>query len=245
MFRGRRPAPPPTGPQDLVAVPRSPLVTRRNVLRAVALLTGGVAWGIAVRFTDSLPVDSGLLSFALKAGVGFGFVLAAAIAIAFRGHEIERVAIAVGLAIAGAAFGLAIGPTVPPAITVSGSFTFVPATPAGLPESRDELECEWANGRTKVGEVRTPPLAGFTTPYRLTVDFLRDTITLANGAGSSLVAIGADAFVPPPDAPPLGQGDSSGILDLDLLQVGYDLTADDPNEVIGRFTWECPTPPPG
>jgi hypothetical protein len=106
------------------------------------------------------------------------------------------------------------------------------------------LECEWANGHWKIGALRTiTPIEGLPTPHQLTIDFLRKTMSLADDEGSNLVAVGNEAFVSPPDAPPRGEGDRSGTLDLFLLQVGIESTGDDPNEVEARFSWECPGPP--
>jgi hypothetical protein len=247
MFRRPPPSPPPgpLGLEDLEEAPRPPLLSRRNLARASALFVGGIAWGAAVRFADSLPVDAGFIAFVLKVGVGFVFVLAIAIVLLFRGFEVDRVALATFFAIAGATIGLAIGPTVAAPVTVTGSFSFVPSVPAGRPASDGEVECEWASGHWKVGTLRTAPLDGFVPPPRLTIDFLRKTMSLADGDGSTLVAVGNDAFTSPPDAPPRGEGDRSGVLDLLLLQVDPESTTQDPNEVQARFTWDCPGPPPG
>jgi len=80
-------------------------------------------------------------------------------------------------------------------------------------------------------------------PPRLQLDFLRKTMSLSDDDGSTLVAVGNDAFVSPPDAPPRGEGDRSGVLDLFLLQVDLESTPEDPLEVQARFTWDCPGPP--
>ncbi len=245
MFRRPPPPPPPLGLADLELAPRPPLLARRNVARAIVLLVGGVAWGAAVRFADSLPIDAGFLAFALKVGVGFAFVLAIVLALLFHGFEVDRVAIAALCAVGGATIGLAIGPTVPPPVTVTGRFTFAPTLPAGTPASSGALACEWAAGRWKIGALRTGTLDGFATPHRLVLDFLSRTMSLADGEGSNLVAVGNAAFAPPADAPARGAGDRSGALDLLLLQVSVDSTPSDPNEVRGRFTWDCPGPPPG
>lgn len=248
MFRrSRLPPPPPTplGIEDFEPQPRPPLVTRRNILLALGLVAGGAAWGAAVHFADSLPVDMGFLAFALKVGIGAGFLIALILILLFRGFEVDRVAMIAALAIGGAWIGLNVGPAVAPPVTVSGTFTFAPTVPAGSPPSEGELECEWAAGRWKIGTLRTPPLDGLPTPHALTLDFLRRTVSLADDDGSTLLAVGNGAFVPPPDAPPRGDGDASGTLDLVLLQVDLDSTPDDPNEVQGRFTWDCPAPPEG
>jgi hypothetical protein len=239
------PAPSPLGIEDLEATPRSPLVTRANLLRALLIFAGGLAWGAAVRFADSLPVDMGFLAFILKVGIGAGFVIALILILLFRGFEVDRVAIIAVLAFGGAWVGLTFGPTVAPAVTVTGTFSFAPTVPAGTPTSVGELACEWAAGRWKIAELRTPPLDGFPSPHTLTLDFLRRTISLTDGDGSTLLAVGNGAFTSPPDAPPQGTGDSSGTLDLLLLQVSPDSTPPDPNEVQARFTWDCPAPPPG
>jgi hypothetical protein len=154
------------------------------------------------------------------------------------------VALIAVLALAGATIGLNVGPTIVPAATVTGTFTFAPSVPAGTVTTAGALECEWANGHWKIGALRTiTPIAGLPTPHQLTIDSLRKTMSLADDKGSNLVAVGNEAFVSPPDAPPRGEGDRSGTLDLFLLQVGIESTADDPNEVQARFSWECPGPP--
>jgi hypothetical protein len=247
MFRRPPPSPPPgpLGLEDLEHQPRPPLISRRTLARAAALFIGGIAWGAAVHFADSLPVDTGFIAFVLKVGVGFVFVISLVLALLFRGFEVDRVALAALCAIGGATIGLTIGPAVAPSVTVAGVFSLAPSVPAGMPTTDGELECEWAAGRWKIGTLRTPVLDGFPTPNRLTIDFLRRTMSLADGEGSSLVALGNDAFVSPPDAPPRGAGDRSGALDLDLLQVSFDASPEDPNEVRARFTWDCPGPPQG
>ena len=95
------------------------------------------------------------------------------------------------------------------------------------------------------GPAHDPPIEGLPTPHQLTIDFLRKTMSLADDEGSTLVAVGNEAFVSPADAPPRGEGDRSGTLDLFLLQVGIESTPDDPNEVQARFSWDCPGAPPG
>ena len=246
MFRRPKlPPPAPLGLDDLEAQPRPPLVTRENAMRAVALVLGGLAWGAAVRFADSLPIDLGFIAFALKVGVGLGFVLSLVLLLIFRGFEVDRVALVAACAIGGATIGLSFGPTVAAPVTVAGTFAFVPTVPPGTPSSAGAADCEWASGHWKIGALRTAPLAGLPTPHRLTLDFLRKTMSLADGDGSNLVAVGNAAFANPPDAPARGDGDRSGTLDLLLLQVGLESTPGDPNEVQGRLTWDCPGPPPG
>lgn len=246
MFRRPRPSPPaPLGLDDLEDAPRPPLISRRNLLWAVGLVLAGIAWGAAVRFADSLPIDMGFFAFVLKIGVGFAFVIGLVIRLLFRGFEVDRVALVALLAVGSASIGLNAGPTVVPAATVAGTFTFAPSVPAGAPATAGALECEWASGRWKVGALSTiTPIEGLPTPHRLTLDFLRKTMSLADEEGSSLVAVGNGAFASPADAPPRGEGDRSGTLDLFLLQVGIESTADDSNEVRARFSWECPGPPP-
>jgi hypothetical protein len=161
----------------------------------------------------------------------------------FRGFEVDRVMIGAFAAILGAVIGLNVGPTVAPPVEVTGTYSFAPTAPAGMPPSAGPAACEWAAGRWKVGAIRAGPLEGLATPHRLDIDFLRKTITLADGEGSTLLAVGNAAFEPPPDAPPRGPGDRSGTLDLQLLQVDGASTPDDPNEVSGRFSWECAGPP--
>lgn len=248
MFRRPKLPPPPPTPlatEDLEPRPRAPLVTRRNILLGILLVVGGFAWGAAVHLADSLPVDMGFLAFVLKVGVGAGFLVVLLLILLFRGFEVDRVAIIAVLALGGAWVGLNAGPAVAPPVTVTGTFTFVPTVPAGTPTSEGDLECEWAAGRWKIGTLRTPPLDGLPTPHVLTLDFLRRTIGLADDAGSTLLAVGNGAFTSPPDAPPRGEGDASGTLDLLLLQVNPDSTPEDPNEVQARFTWDCPAPPEG
>ncbi|HSW42919.1 MAG TPA: hypothetical protein VLM76_10460 [Patescibacteria group bacterium] len=247
MFR-RRPAPPPPvplGPDDLEERPRPPLVTRRNMFRALGLVLAGVAWGAAARFAASLPIDMGFLAFVLEVGLGVIFVIGLVLRLLFRGFEVDRVALIALLTLGGVSIGHAIGPTVVPAATVVGTFTFAPSAPAAGPVTRGALECEWAAGRWKVGALSTvTPIESLPTPHHLTIDLLRRTMTLADEERSNLVAVGHGAFVAPADAPPPGEGDRSGALDLLLLQVGIESTPDDPIEVRARFSWECPGPPP-
>jgi hypothetical protein len=91
--------------------------------------------------------------------------------------------------------------------------------------------------------LRTEPLDGLPTPHAFTVDFMRRTIRLADDDGSTLLAVGDDEFVPPAGAPPPGDGDRTGSLDVHVLQGDFASTPHDPNEVAGRLTWECPGPP--
>jgi hypothetical protein len=246
MFRRRPPTPPPAplGLDDLEERPRRPLLSRHNLLWGVGIFAAGIAWGAAVAFAESLPIDLGFIAFVLKVVVGFIFVIGLVLRLLFRGFEVGRVALIALLALGGATIGLSIGPTIVPAATVTGTFTFAPTVPAGTVETAGALECEWANGRWKIGALRTiTPIEGLPTPHQLTIDFLRRTMSLADETGSNLMAVGNDAFVPPPDAPARGEGDRSGTLDLFLLQVGIESTADDPNEVQARFSWVCPGPP--
>jgi hypothetical protein len=245
MFRRPRLPPPPIKPlepADLEDRPRPALVSRRNILRAALLIAGGAAWGAAVRFANSLPADMAFLAFVLEVGVGVGFVVALLLLLLLRGFEVDRVALVAVLALGGAWLGFSVGPTVAPPVTVSGTFVFEPSYPA-ISETRGEVVCEWAAGRWRIGALRTEPLAGFATPHSLAVNFLGRTIALADGAGSNLIAVGHGAFVQPPDAPPRGQGDASGVLDILVLQVDPASTPVDPLEVRGRFSWECPGPP--
>jgi hypothetical protein len=246
MFRRPPAAPPPAplGVDDLEVQPRRPLVSRHNLLWGLGIFAAGFAWGMAVAFADSLPIDLGFIAFVLKVGVGFVFVIGLVLRLLFRGFEVDRVALIAVLALGGAAIGLNVGPTVVPATTVTGTFTFAPSVPAETVTTAGALECEWASGHWKIGALRTiTPIEGLPTPHQLTIDFLRRTVSLADDQGSNLAAVGNEAFVSPPDAPPRGAGDRSGALDLFLLQVGIESTADDPNEVRARFSWECPGPP--
>jgi hypothetical protein len=249
MFRRSRaafPPPAPLGLDDLDEAPRPPLMSRRNLLWAVALVAAGIAWGAAVRFADSLPIDLSFIALVLKVAVGVAFVIGLVVRLLLRGFEVDRVALIALLALGGAAIGLSMGPTVVPSATVAGTFLFGPSVPAGTPPTAGTLECEWARGRWRIGELHTvTPIEGLPAPHRLTIDFLRRTMSLADDEDSKLVAFGDVAFVSPDDAPPRGVGDRDGVLDLFLLQVGLGSTAADPNEVGARFSWECPGPPPG
>jgi hypothetical protein len=242
--RPRLPPPPikPIEPEDLEGRPRPPLVSPSNVMRAALLVVGGAAWGAGVRFANSLPVDMGFLAFVLEVGVGAGFVVALLLLLLFRGFEVDRVVLVAALALGGAWIGLSFGPTVAPPVTVTGTFTFAPTYPA-VAVTRGEVACEWAAGRWRIGGLRTGPLAGFATPHRLAIDFLRRTISLADGVGSNLIALGHGAFVQPPDGPQRREGDAGGTLDILVLQVDLASTPVDPLEVRARFSWDCPGPP--
>ena len=246
MFR-RRPTPQPPAPlglADLEEPARPPLLSRHNLLWGVGIFAAGIGWGAAVAFAESLPIDLGFIAFVLKVVVGFIFVIGLVLRLLFRGFEVDRIALIALLVLGGATVGLNIGPIVVPAATVTGTFTFAPSVPAGTDATSGALECEWANGHWKIGALRTiTPIEGLPTPHQLTIDLLRRTMSLADASGSNLVAVGNDAFVTPPDAPPPGKGDQTGTLDIFLLQVGIESTADDPNEVRARFSWECPGPP--
>jgi len=246
MFR--RPPPLPRAPLGFDAPeaqrPRSRLISRRSLLWAVGLVLAGIAWGAAVHFADSLPIDLGFIAFVLKVVVGVAFVIGLIIRLLLGGFDVDRVALIACLAVGGAAIGLNLGPAVVSPATVVGTFTFVPSLPAGAQVSAGALECEWASGRWKIGMLRGAPIEGLPTVHRLTVDLLRTTMSLKNETGSELWAFGSRAFTSPADAPPRGEGDRSGTLDLDLLQVGIGSAPSDPSEVQGRFSWECPGPPP-
>jgi hypothetical protein len=203
-----------------------------------------IAWGAAVHFADSLPIDMGFIASILKVVVGLAFVIGLIIRLLRGGFDVGRVALIACLAVGGASIGLNLGPAVVPPATVVGTFTFAPSLPAGAPVSAGALECEWASGRWKIGVLRGASIDGLPTVHRLTLDLLRTTMSLANEAGSELWAFGSRAFTSPADAAPRGEGDRSGTLDLVLLQVGIGSAPSDPNEVRGRFSWECPGPPP-
>lgn len=245
LLRRPRPSPPaPLGLDELEESPRSRLLSRRNLLWAVGLVLAGIAWGAAVHFADSLPIDMGFIGSILKVVVGVAFVIGLIVRLLISGFEVDRVALIACLAIGGASIGLNLGPTVVSPATVAGTFTFAPSLPAGAPVTEGALECEWASGRWKIGMLRAAPIEGLPTGHRLTLDFLRTTMSLADEAGSLLWAFGSGAFTSPADAPPRGEGDRSGTLDLVLLQVGIDSAPSDPSEVRARFSWECPSPPP-
>lgn len=246
MVRRPRPSPPaPFGLDDPEAQrPRSRLLSRRNLLWAVGLVLAGIAWGAAVHLADSLPIDMGFIASILKVVVGLAFAVGLIVRLLISGFDLDRVALIACLAVGGASIGLNAGPAVASPATVVGTFTFAPSLPAGAPVSAGALECEWASGRWEIGVLRAASIEGLRTVHRLTLDLLRKTMSLANETGSELWAFGAGAFTSPADAPPRGEGDRSGTLDLVLLQVGIDSAPSDPNEVRGRFSWECPGPPP-
>ena len=233
MFR-RPPHAPPPGPlglDDLEAAPRPPLISRRAIGRAIALFLGGIAWGAAVRLADSLPVDAGFIAFVLKVGVGFVFVLAIAPRAAvprLRGGPRRP-----GRPVRGRR-GVDRAQRRPDGRLAGHRRRGVLLRPVGA----GRPAVDGRRGRLRVGgrplEGRGPahgPIDGFVPPPRLTIDFLRKTMSLADGDGSTLIAVGNDAFVSPPDAPPRGEGDRSGVLDLALLQVNPESTPEDPVEV--------------
>ena len=213
MFH-RRPAPPPAAPLglgDLEETPRGPLISGRNLLRAAGILLAAIAWGAAVRLADSLPIDLGFIAFVLKVG--------RRLRLRARAHPLAPLPGLRGGS-RGAVrpprprrrdVGLNAGPTVVPAATVTGDFSFAPSVPAGTPATAGALACEWANGHWKIGTLRTiTPLAGLPTPHVLTIDFLRWTMSLADGKGSNLMAVGNEAFVSPADAPPAAPAIAAG-----------------------------------
>jgi len=244
----RRPPPLPPAPLGLddpgAQRPRSRLISRRSLPWALGLVLAGIAWGAAVHLTDSLPIDMGFIALILKVVVGLAFVIGLIVRLLLEGFEVDRVALIACLAVGGASIGLNVGPTVVSPAVVAGTFTFRPSLPAGAPVSAGALECEWASGRWKIGALRAAPIEGLPTVHRLALDLLRTTMSLTNETGSELRAFGSRAFTSPADAPPRGEGDRSGTLDLVLLQVGIDSTTEDPDEVRARFSWECPGPPP-
>ncbi len=141
--------------------------------------------------------------------------------------------------------GVAIGPTLPAAVTVTGQFTFAPTVPTGAQATAGDVDCEWANGRWEIGLLTTGPIAGLGIPHLLKIDMLRRTITMNDGGHSTLLQVGDEPFVPPPGTPAWGAGNRSGTMDLSLLQVNLGSTTNDPNQVDARFTWDCPGPPAG
>ena len=159
----------PLGVDDLEQQPRAPLVSRHNLLWGLGIFAAGVAWGMAVAFADSLPIDLGFIAFVLKVVVGFVFVIGLVLRLLFRGFQVDRVALIAVLALGGATIGLNVGPTIVPAATVTGTFTFAPSIPAGTATTAGALECEWANGHWKIGALRTiTPIEGLPTPHQLT-----------------------------------------------------------------------------
>jgi hypothetical protein len=247
--RQRRTIPPidPLGWSDAESAPRRGGLrpTRRDLAIAGALLGAGIAWGAALLFAGSLPIDFGFLLFVLQFGVGLVFVIGLVLMLVFRGFNVDRVLIVAALVMAGATLGLRIGPTVAPAATVVGSYTYTPALPAA-PPSEGTLACEWAKGRWRVGLLTTTtPIAGLPTAHLLTANLLSRQVQLADGASSTLLAVGDAAIAPPPGETARGAGDRTGAIAIDLLQVNLGAGSSEVNEVRGTFRWTCPGPPPG
>ena len=219
--------------------------TRRDLATAAVLLLAGIAWGAALRFAGSLPVDFGFLLFLLQFGLGLVFVIGLVFQLLFRGFNVDRVVIVAVLVLGGGALGLGTGPTVPPAVTVAGTYTFAPTLPA-VRASAGALSCEWASGRWRIGLLTTiAPIAGLPTSHTLKANFLTRQVELADGASSTLLALGDAAVAPPPDETTRGPGDRTGAIALDLLQVNLASGPTEVNEVRGTFRWTCPGPPPG
>ena len=84
--------------------------TRHDLGLAGSLLVAGIAWGAALRFADSRPVDFGFLLFVLQFGVGLIFVISLVSQLLFRGFNVDRVAIVAVLVIGGATLGFGTGP---------------------------------------------------------------------------------------------------------------------------------------
>ena len=237
----------PLGWSDVDEAPRRRILppTRHDLAIAGLLLVAGIGWGMALGFAQSLPIDFGFLLFVLQVGVGLVFLISLLFQLLFRGFNVDRVAIVAVLVIGGAALGLSIAPTVAPAVTVAGTYTFTPTLPAG-PASQGGLACEWANGRWRIGVLTTTtPILGLPTPHELTANFLDRQLQLADGASSTLLAVGDEAVTPPPDETSRGPGDRSGAIAVDVLQVNLASDATAVNEVRGTFRWSCPGPPPG
>jgi hypothetical protein len=219
--------------------------TRRDLATAAALLVAGIAWGAALRFAGSLPVDFGFLLFLLQFGVGIVFVTGLVFQLLFRGFNVDRVVIVAALVLGGGAVGLGTGPTVAPAVTVAGTYTFAPTQPP-VRASEGALSCEWASGRWRIGALTTvTPITGLPTPHTLSASFLTRRVELADGASSTLLALGDAAVAPPPDEAARGAGDRTGAIAVDLLQVNLASGPTEVNEVRGTFRWTCPGPPPG
>ena len=202
---------------DQEAEPRRPLLppTRRDVATAAALLVAGIAWGAALAFTESLPVDFGFLVFVLQLGVGLVFIITLVHRLLFRGFH----------------------------VTVVGSYTFTPSLPA-VPATQGALACEWANGRWRIGILTTTtPISGLPTPHVLTVNLLDRQVQLSDGASSTLLAEGDSAVQPPPGETARGAGDRTGAIAIDVLQVNLAAGPSEVNEVRGTFRWTCPGPP--
>jgi hypothetical protein len=219
--------------------------TRRDIATAAVLLLCGIAWGAALRFAESLPVDFGFLLFLLQFGLGIVFVIGLVVQLIFRGFHVDRVVIVAALVLGGGALGLRTGPTVAPAVEVAGTYAFALTLPAGR-GSQGDLSCEWASGRWRIGLLTTiTPIAGLPTPHILRASFLSRQVELADGASSTLLALGDAAVAPPPDEAARGAGDRTGAIALDLLQVNLASGSSEVNEVRGTFRWTCPGPPPG
>ena len=235
------------GWSDVDEAPRRRLLppARHDLAIAGVLLVAGIAWGVAVGFAQSLPIDFGFVLFVLQVGVGLVFLISLLVQLLFRGFNVDRVAIAATLVISGAAIGLNIAPTVASAVTVAGTYTFTPTLPAA-PTSQGALACEWANGRWRIGVLTTTtPIIGLPTPHILTANFLNRQLQLADGTSSTLLAVGDEAVAPPPDETSRGPGDRTGAIAVDVLQVNLAADASAVNEVRGTFRWSCPGPPPG
>jgi hypothetical protein len=250
--RGHEEPPPilPTDPlawSDADSAPRRGIFppTRRDLGVAGSLLVVGIAWGAALRFAESLPVDFGFVLFLLQFGVGLVLVISLVFQLLFRGFNVDRVAIVAGLVLGGSTLGLATGPTVAPTVTVAGTYTFAQTMPAGR-ASGGALGCEWAKGRWRVGLLTTTtPIDGLPTPHILSANLLSHEVELTDGASSTLLALGDAAVAPPPDEAARGAGDRTGAIALDLLQVNLASGPSEVNEVRGTFRWTCPGPPPG
>ena len=196
-----------------------------------------------MRFAGSLPIDFGFLLFLLQFGLGLVFVIGLVLLLIFRGFNVDRVVIVGGIVLGGATLGLGIGPTVAPAVTVAGTYTYAPALPAA-PASTGALACEWANGRWRVGLLTTTtPISGLPTAHVLTANLLSHQVQLTDGARSTLLAVGDAAVAPPRDETARGPGDRAGAISIDLLQVNLAAGSSEINEVRGTFRWTCPGPP--
>ena len=242
-----RPIPPidPLGWSVADSAPRRRLLppTRRDLAIAGTLLVAGIAWGAALRFAESLPIDFGFLVFLLQFGLGLLFVIGLILLLLFRGFNVDRVVIVGGLVLGGATLGLGIGPTVAPAVTVAGTYTYAPTVPAAL-ASEGAVACEWAKGRWRVGLLTTTtPIGGLPTAHILTANLLSRQAQLTDGASSTLLAVGDAAVAPPPDETARGAGDRTGAIAIDLLQVNLAAGSSEVNEVRGTFRWTCPGPP--
>lgn len=244
--RGALPPVDPLGWSDVAAAPRRAIFppTGHDLAIAGALVVGGVAWGAALAFAQSLPSDFGFLLFVLQVGVGLVFLLSLLFQLLFRGFNVDRVAIIAVLVLGGSALGLVSGPTAAPAVTVSGSYVFTPTLPTA-PASQGALACQWASGRWRIGLLTTTtPIAGLPTPHVLAVNFLQRRVELADGAASTLLAVGDAAVAPPPDETARGAGDRTGAIAIDVLQVNLASGSSEVNEVRGTFRWTCSGPPP-